>query len=133
MNKPICIECGSVARITTGREVYPGHPQFHEKRYWKCPKCADAYCGCHPGSTMPLGGPAGRKTREARAFAHGAFDTLWKSPSAEMSRSEAYQWLADEMGLPAAQCHIGMMTEQEAHRVAALAERKIFSTLFDMD
>lgn len=132
MDKPPCIECGTASQLVTGRAIYPGHPQLHDKRYWQCPKCS-AYCGCHPGSTVPLGHPAGQKTREARAFAHGAFDALWRAPGARMSRSEAYAWLADEMGLPADKCHIGMMTEQQAHYVASLAERKNFNTLFDFD
>jgi hypothetical protein len=39
---------------------------------------------------------------------HEVFDPLWNKKDNMMSRSEAYIWLAYELGIPVEKCHIGM-------------------------
>ena len=81
-----------------------------------------AYVGCHPGSVRPLGSPADRATRVARRMAHEAFDPLWRRGS--MTRSEAYAWLAKQMGLPTEQTHIGMFTAEQCCRVMQICAKR---------
>jgi hypothetical protein len=119
---PVCIECGSGSNLVTGREVYPHRPDLFTKRFWLCP--CGAYCGCHPGSVVPLGNPAGAETRKARMAAHDDFDRLWRS--GEMTRTAAYDWLAGETGIARDMCHIGMMTRAEAELVSEVSSSLCF-------
>jgi Protein of unknown function (DUF3268). len=78
---------------------------------WVCanfPQC-NTYVGCHKGTDTPLGTPANSALRKARSKAHAAFDPLWRS--GEMTRSAAYAWLAEKMGIPKDLCHIAMFDE----------------------
>lgn len=112
--KPTCQACQSNdTRLVTGLAVYPHRPDLDHKRFWKC-QCG-AYCGCHPGTSNPLGYPANAATRKARNQAHAIFDPLWKTGI--MRRSEAYSWLAGVLGIERDACHIGMMDEAMALRV----------------
>jgi hypothetical protein len=75
---------------------------------WVCgrfPEC-DCYCGCHKGTSNPLGALADKETRELRKQVHAAFDPLWKSGL--MARNEAYGKLADAMLIDFRECHVGM-------------------------
>lgn len=74
---PICSECGRRARQTTGAEIYPHRKDLHAKPIWAC--ACGAYVGCHPGTTAPLGTPAGPKTREARSYVHRRLDPIWQN------------------------------------------------------
>jgi hypothetical protein len=112
---PNCIECGEVATLCTGADLYPHRPGLHKKSFYRC-QCG-AYCGCHPGTTQALGFPCGAATRKARSEAHAAFDPLWKS--GQMSRSGAYKWLAAAIGIDRKDCHIGMMSRERALAVVA--------------
>lgn len=123
---PICVECGKEGVLTDGSRIYPHRPDLHHKHFYLC-ECG-AYCGCHPRSVVPLGRPCGPDTRRARMIAHDTFDPIWRD--GHMSRSKAYQWLARETGIPFAECHIGMMTADQARLVTriALAFRRSFET-----
>lgn len=57
------------------------------------------------------------ETRRARIEAHAEFDQLWKS--GQMKRSEAYVWLAREIGAnsPNGEFHIGRADKEECARV----------------
>lgn len=52
------------------------------------------------------------ETRTARMDAHRYFDPLWYFGL--MTRKEAYERLAKEMGLSLAKCHISMMDKDQA-------------------
>lgn len=129
MTPPRCADCHAAARLTCGAEVYPHRPDLADKPVWLC-SCG-ARCGCHPNTIKPLGTPAGPDTRAARMAAHASFDALWKQ--GHMSRSAAYRWLAEQMGMHPDSCHIGMMSAEQAERVATLAEGWFFRELFDLD
>lgn len=117
-----CGECKSYSDLTDGETIYPHRPDLFHKSFWKCPKCG-AYCGCHRGTSEPLGIPAGPDTRKARSKAHGAFDKLWKKPGGVMSRTAAYKWLAAKMEIPSKECHIGVMNVWEAELVVSLCSK----------
>jgi hypothetical protein len=115
---PTCLECGSSAHLVDGKTIYPHRSDLFGRTYWLC-ECG-AYCGCHRGTTIPLGSPAGTNTRRARGEAHKAFDPIWKS--GQMSRRRAYLWLSRQTGIDRKVCHIGMMTVEQAKLVVAVCK-----------
>jgi len=62
-----------------------------------------------------------REANQARIDAHRYFDPLWQFGL--MTRDEAYQELAKEMGLTRKQCHIADMTREQALSVREHAAR----------
>lgn len=118
---PKCIECGNIAKLVGGEAIYPHRPDLFHKKHYLC-SCG-AYCGCHPNTVVPLGYPCGRETRQARQNAHAAFDPIWQQK--EMRRPAAYKWLSEATGIEPANCHIGMMTKEQAQLVCrVVAERR---------
>lgn len=119
---PTCPYCNSVSELVTGKDVYPNLPHLSEKPIYRCAPCK-AWVGCHPGTTKPLGRLADAKLRRAKIRAHDAFDMLWrKSPfgwtkAKFKSRSKAYAWLADALGIAVTDCHIGMFDVDMCKRV----------------
>lgn len=120
---PPCIECGRSTERATGAEIYPHRPDLRRKHFWQC--FCGAYVGCHSNTWRPLGYPCGPDTRKARMAAHEAFDHLWRG--GPMARGDAYAWLAEAMGLPPEECHIGMMTAAQAKEAARLSVLKLFA------
>lgn len=129
MPAPKCADCGSLATLTCGAEVYPHRPDLADKPVWVC--TCGARCGCHPDTIKPLGTPAGAETRIARMDAHRTFDVLWKSGT--MSRKAAYRWLAEQMDLHPDDCHIGMMDREQAEKVVTIVDGHMFREMFDVD
>jgi hypothetical protein len=122
--EPRCGECGQMAELVTGDVVYRNRPDLREKRLYLC-KCG-AYVGCHPGTTYPLGYPAGPETRAARSAAHAVFDPLWKRKAQKegisvfKARGRGYRWLAEQLGIERADCHISHFDKATCERVVAL-------------
>lgn len=105
MNEVICDYCGEPAEFVDSKVIYG-------KSYgmvYLC-KCVQswAYVGVHKNSNKPLGRLADKDLRKAKNQAHAAFDPIWKDE--HMTRSKAYKWLADKLGIESAgrDCHIGM-------------------------
>lgn len=115
---PTCPYCGQAAELLTDSSpIYHGH---NYGPVWIC-RTDDAWVGCHKGSMRPLGRLANAYLRQAKMAAHRAFDPLWKDlrgayPDLKyatakhrgIARSRAYQWLAEALGIPREDCHIGM-------------------------
>jgi hypothetical protein len=86
---------------------------------WACLPC-DAWVGCHRNSKRhaPLGRLANRELRIAKMEAHAAFDPLWRAKvdrdgcSKQAARGAAYRWLAEQLQIDRAACHIGMFDEE---------------------
>jgi len=102
---PICNYCGNFSKLTSGAEIYPHRKDLKNLRFYSCSGC-DAYVGTHKGTVKPLGRLANKELRKAKSAAHRAFDPLWKLKN--MTRKEAYSWLAKELGIKKEDCHIGM-------------------------
>lgn len=89
---------------------------------WECLPC-HAWVGVHKGTNKPLGRLANAKLRRAKQRAHKAFDPLWKRKMErdhlrkKVARGAGYQWLADQLGIPAGDCHIGMFDVETCERV----------------
>jgi len=124
-----CGECATPARLVTGAVIYPRRPDLAGKAYWRCTACG-AYVGCHPGTQQPLGTPCSPTTRAARLAAHAAFDPLWQAKvqrdgvAKKEARGSGYRWLAGQLGLDRADCHIGLMDAATARRVVDLCARR---------
>lgn len=114
-----CPYCHQLTVLVDGLEIYPHRPDLSNKFFYLCSPC-DAYVGCHPGTTNPLGRPANAELRRAKSAAHRAFDPLWQS--GQMTRSGAYSWLATQLGIKKSCCHIGMFSLSECQRTVELCE-----------
>ena len=121
--KVTCPYCDSPAQLVTGVTIYPHRSDLHDKRFYLCTPC-DAYVGCHPGTERPLGRLANAELRQAKMAAHAAFDELWKrtTPAGTFDRTSAYQWLADQLRIPRAECHIGMFDVERCRLVVAICK-----------
>ena len=106
----LCPYCGELAELIDSVEIY-GRSYGQA---WICKPC-DAYVGCHKGTSKPLGRLADRELRTWKKKAHSAFDPLWKTK--QMTRGAAYRWLAKELNMSRADCHIGMMDVSQCKSV----------------
>lgn len=125
MKPPKCPYCDRPAALAQGKLVYPLRPHLYHRHYYLCTPC-NAYVGCHEKTLQPFGTLANAELRAARRAAHEAFDPLWKSR--EVSRTEAYAYLAKAMGVSNANCHIGMFTVEQCEQV-----REVVSALSDFE
>lgn len=120
---PTCPYCDRPAELVTGATIYRGRPDLMHLKFWCCHQC-DAYVGCHKAGSWrfeggkkivhtglePLGRLADPQLRRAKQAAHAAFDPLWMQQGKQRgeARRSAYAWLAKELGISEANCHIGM-------------------------
>ena len=126
----LCDYCGGAAKLVGGEVIYPHRPDLAELKFWHCAPCR-AYVGCHrknkkhgQDGMQPLGRLANAELRRAKSRVHAAFDPLWKDKN--MTRREAYVWLAGRLNIPVDDCHIGMFDVRTCDRaVSVIQERKI--------
>lgn len=130
--KVSCPYCGKHANLVGGDAIYPHRRDLYDLMFWQCAPC-DAYVGCHKhgatvlvnkrqvrsDGTLPLGRLANAELRAAKSAAHRAFDPIWKS--GQLSRSAAYGWLAETLGMQKSECHIGMFDVGQCQAVVAKA------------
>ena len=122
-NKIICPYCEQSALLMTSEEYYG---QDYGTNLYVCRPC-DARVGTHKNSTKPLGTLANSKLRDLRMKCHGSFDRIWKSK--EMTRSKAYRWLQQQMGLSSQEAHIGMFNEQQCRKLLGILQVKRINDL----
>lgn len=113
----VCDYCMKPAVLASGAKIYPHRPDLARKWFYQCEPC-DAYVGCHPSSTRPLGRLANPVLRSAKRRAHAAFDPLWKNR--HLSRTSAYRLLSELMNLKPADTHIGMFNEEQCQKVVEI-------------
>lgn len=115
---PRCPVCRLPGALRNARQVYGRDIQKGGKGalIWCCEAC-DTRVGCHPRTKVPLGSMADAETRAWRKAAHAAFDPLWRNRS--MRRSAAYALLADCIGTPQDQTHIGLFDVDRCKQVIA--------------
>lgn len=76
--KTRCPYCDDSIQLVE-RSVVSGQSEDAQK-VWACtsyPRC-DAYVGCHPRTSKPVGTLANRELRLMRREAHNSFDWLWR-------------------------------------------------------
>jgi len=118
---PVCPYCGAPSQLTTGRHVYPHRPDLADKRFYECRPCG-AYVGCHPGTDRALGRLANAELRRWKQRVHAAFDPHWRRARDPYARSRAYRRLADDLGIPPAECHTGMFDIERCRAALAAIE-----------
>ena len=116
-----CPYCGSAAELVTGARIYPSRRDLHQKPFFACFPCG-AWVGCHPGTNKPLGRLANATLRQAKNWAHEAFDPLWRNENA--TRGDMYVWLAGQLGIPRKECHIGMFDVEMCKRVVEVCRAR---------
>ena len=102
---------------------------------WICTPC-EAWCGCHKQTNVPLGRLANLELRRAKMSVHSVFDPLWQDwltayPGAQppyghlarIARTRTYRWLAEQLGISFADCHVGMFDVSLCRRTVELIER----------
>ena len=117
-NAVICPYCGQPVKLTTGKTLYPHRPDLQAKRFYVCAPC-NARCGCHGTTDRPLGRLANANLRQARMAAHAAFDPIWQY-ARHGERKRAYTWLASQLGIALADCHIGEFDLDTCRRVISI-------------
>lgn len=117
-----CPYCDGFAEPCGGDVIYPHRPDLYAKNFYICVPC-DAYVGCHPGTTKPLGRLANAELRAAKSDAHVYFDLIWQS--GELTRTEAYAWLAEQLSITTDQCHIGMFDVDMCKRVNDVCKKRM--------
>lgn len=118
-----CPYCDRPTPMVTGKTIYPERPDLFHKKFYRCDPC-DAHVGCHEPNAQfgftgiePLGRLANAELRQAKYMAHRYFDPLWRDGT--MRRKSAYKWLAGQLGISPANCHIGMFDIDGCRAVVA--------------
>jgi hypothetical protein len=125
MTPPVCAYCGVASEQVTGADIYPHRPDLAGRIIYRCTPCK-AWVGCHPNTANPLGRLANAELRLAKVAAHAAFDPFWKAKALKegipkrTARGLGYQWLAKELGIDQADCHVGMFDVFQCNRVVEI-------------
>lgn len=125
-----CPYCHAPAKFLASSEVV-----YHGRDYGPIYICAPckAWCGCHPGTTRPLGRLANKELRGWKMKVHAAFDPIWQARFERkhavdprykkgMARGGRYRKLAELMGIPKEETHIGMFDVELCKRAIAICE-----------
>lgn len=124
-NPPACPYCNAAARLVTGDVIYPDvvTAAVAEALFWQCEPC-DAYVGTHRNSkrAAPFGSLANKELRAMRRRVHVLLDPLWRS--GDMTRAEAYAWLAKRLGMDERRTHVGMFREPECMAATLILEQR---------
>lgn len=113
----VCPYCGAKAKLVDSKLVYRTRSYGMIYVCSNYPEC-DAYVGCHPHSTKPLGRLADYNLRIRKTNAHSYFDPIWKNKY--MTRARAYKWLASQLNIPIEKCHIGMFDIEMCKKVVVV-------------
>lgn len=126
----ICDYCNAPANfLPTSEAIYAGKDYGPMFVCWPC----DAWCGCHKGTTRPLGRLANPELRLWKRKAHAVFDPIWQERldrkrrldstyNKGMARGGRYKKLAELLGIPKQECHIGMFDVDLCKRAVAICE-----------
>lgn len=118
-----CPYCKSRVEYCSHAKIYNGR-EFDEWPFiYLCTnEACKASVGTHKGTPHPLGTLADQVTKNARKKAHAVFDPIWKSK--QMKRTEAYQWLADQLDIERWRCHISWFDVEWCNKVVDLCLKR---------
>jgi hypothetical protein len=119
----MCPHCAGRIRLMSNAVIYNGKEYGKWPYTYICQKAGcRAYVGCHPNTFIPLGTLATAPMRDARKKAKAAFNPLWES--GQMTRSQAYTWLATQLGIKnKEECHIGWFDVEQCRRVVQVCNQ----------
>ena len=131
-----CPYCTKPAKyLPSSATIYHGHDYGP---VYACLPC-DAWVGCHPGTDKPLGRLADAELRAMKMRTHAAFDPIWKARFERknvidprykkgMARGGRYKVLAELMGIPRNECHIGMFDVARCQRAIEICNSGALET-----
>lgn len=112
----------------SSRVIYTENKILYKQNVGDWPMCY--YClgcrasvSCHDGTNIPKGLLANREVKAYRTLAHEAFDKIWMQRI--MTRFEAYQWLADKLGLPVEKASISQLSKENLIKAIELSNNFI--------
>lgn len=111
-----CRYCGASVRLVNNSEIYGREFGDWPFAYF-CSGCR-AYVGLHPKTDIPLGTLADDELRKARNQCKKVFHAVMERSG--LSRTRAYQWLADQMEIEVDHCHWGWFEVDQCKRAAAI-------------
>jgi len=95
-------------RFACNSEIYG--KQYGAYPYiWLCDDCGSSV-GCHKGTRNKLGRMCNRPVKKLRKAVHSLFDVIWKGKYT--TRTKAYLWLADQLGITQGSCHVSWFYEE---------------------
>jgi hypothetical protein len=120
---------GKICPYCSKKTVFVDSEEVYSRSYgmiYLCRPC-QAWVGVHKGTSNALGRLANAELREAKKEAHFYFDKLW---SAKMkngfkkghARGRAYKWLANELGIPCPETHIGWFDVDKCKKVVEICK-----------
>jgi hypothetical protein len=119
-----CPHCGGPVEVMHHDRLY-GREYGNWPWAYACTKYGcGAYVGMHPFTNIPLGTLATKAIRDARNRCKLPFLKLTE----KMRRTEAYQALADKLGIPFEQCHFGWFDVEMCER-ARIASIEIYKEI----
>lgn len=118
---PVCPICNKNSVLVNGKKIYPHRPDLYKLNFYACLDHPDYYCGCHKGTTTPLGILANKEHRKLKMDCHAIFDPLWKSK--EFGRKDLYKKLSDAMDLPSEETHFGMFTIDQLKKAHSIIKK----------
>lgn len=115
-----CRYChGASIVIMHHAEVYGGRVYSDWPWLYVCTYC-DARVGMHPNTDIPLGILADEALRKLKNDSKKDFERIWRDQ--HMSRKQAYRWLAEQLGIPFAECHFGWFEADRCRQAAEVAK-----------
>lgn len=119
ITRPVHCDCCSSQNVALQkRELLNLRTYGRWDLIWYCGDCG-ALVGCHEGTDIPMGRMADATTRKARFETHEVFDRLWRGRGAQLSRAEAYIWMADALGIELEDAHISMFSQDQCAKLVA--------------
>ena len=118
MKNVLCDYCGKPTRFVDDSIVYGR--SFGMIYY--CRECR-AWVGVHRGTDQPLGRLADAELRKYKKAAHAAFDPIWRR--GQTTRRAAYKWLAEQLGIPEQETHIGMFDVAQCKQAIAVCKKRM--------
>ena len=110
-----CPSCGILAKFVSDKAFYGR--DFGGRYVYYCPKC-NSRVGAYEGTPIPMGTMADQETLRLRKKCHEVFDRKWQN--GQMTRDEAYVWLADVMKLQPYEAHIGKFGKRQCSKLLML-------------
>lgn len=102
----VCNICGGEVEYIPNRKLYG--KALGSGYCYHCTSCG-AYVGTHkPRPKEAMGILSNARMRSGKSFCHAMFDKRWRSaPNKRKARTQQYEWLAEQMGIPVEECHFG--------------------------
>lgn len=121
ISKPCNVCQGTRVIYTENKILYKYNVGIWPMCYY-CLSCR-ASVSCHDGTNIPKGLLANREVKAYRTRAHEAFDRIWMRKI--MTRFEAYQWLADTLGVPVEMASISRLSKENLIRTVQVSNQFI--------